>query len=215
MKHKFYGVLNVAAAVFAAAAVICISVTATVLFRPLYYFDMEYLNISEISGIPKEIVRDNYDALIDYNLLGGPSELIFPHMSMSREGEIHFEEVKDIFVFMQVVSIASIVLFLLWILVFIKRKKAPFRWLRLTGAVAAAVAIIVGTAVLIDWDWTFSAFHKIIFRNDFWIFDPQTDPVINILPERFFMHCGVMIITLSFIQIIILQVVYSRLKGKK
>jgi len=28
------------------------------------------------------------------------------------------------------------------------------------------------------------------------MFDPRTDPIINILPDRFFMHCCIMVIAL-------------------
>lgn len=207
--------MNLAAAVFAAAAVICISVTVTVLFRPLYYFDMGYLNISEYSGISEEVIKANYDALIDYNLLGGPSELVFSTMSMSREGEIHFEEVKGIFISMQIISIIALILLTAWIVVYAKRKSAAFQWMKLTGAVVAIVVAAVGAAVLIDWNWAFTTMHKIFFRNDFWIFDAKTDPVINILPEQFFMHCGIMIIVLAIVQIIALQLIYRRLKRRR
>ena len=37
-------------------------------------------------------------------------------------------------------------------------------------------------------------FHQIVFRNDYWIFNEATDPVITILPEAFFMHCFMMIV---------------------
>ena len=46
---------------------ISIGVIFDVKFRPLYYFDIDYLNIPESSGYDKELIRRNYDALIDYN----------------------------------------------------------------------------------------------------------------------------------------------------
>lgn len=79
----------------------------------------------------------------------------------------------------------------------------------------AIVVAAVGAAVLIDWNWAFTTMHKIFFRNDFWIFDAKTDPVINILPEQFFMHCGIMIIVLAIVQIIALQLIYRRLKRRR
>ncbi|MFR9010497.1 MAG: DUF1461 domain-containing protein [Anaerovoracaceae bacterium] len=107
MKHK---VFNIAAALIAAVCVICISVTAVVLARPLYYWDTDNLQIPETSGYSKEICIENYDALIDYNLIGGSEKLVFPSFSMSEQGEIHFAEVKEIFITMQVISIAGIIL---------------------------------------------------------------------------------------------------------
>lgn len=203
---------NIIAAVFAAIGVLCISVTITVMFRPLYYFDIDYLDIPQMSGMSETVIRANYDVLIDYNLLGGPSELNFPDLIMSQQGRIHFEEVKDIFIFMQIFSIAAVILLVLWIVAWVKKKSLSFKWMKFTGIVIAIIASTCGCALIIDWDWAFTAMHTIFFRNDYWIFDATTDPVIRILPEEFFMHCGIMIIILALIQIIILQLVYRRLK---
>lgn len=203
---------NIIAAVFAAIGVLCISVTITVMFRPLYYFDIDYLDIPQMSGMSETVIRANYDVLIDYNLLGGPSELNFPDLIMSQQGRIHFEEVKDIFIFMQIFSIAAVILLVLWIVAWVKKKSLSFKWMKFTGIVIAIIASTCGCTLIIDWDWAFTAMHTIFFRNDYWIFDATTDPVIRILPEEFFMHCGIMIIILALIQIIILQLVYRRLK---
>ena len=203
---------NIIAAVFAAIGVLCISVTITVMFRPLYYFDIDYLDIPQMSGMSETVIRANYDVLIDYNLLGGPSELNYPDLIMSQQGRIHFEEVKDIFIFMQIFSIAAVILLVLWIVAWVKKKSLSFKWMKFTGIVIAIIASTCGCALIIDWDLAFTAMHTIFFRNDYWIFDATTDPVIRILPEEFFMHCGIMIIILALIQIIILQLVYRRLK---
>lgn len=203
---------NIIAAVFAAIGVLCISVTITVMFRPLYYFDIDYLDIPQMSGMSEAVIRANYDVLIDYNLLGGPSELNFPDLIMSQQGRIHFEEVKDIFIFMQIFSIAAVILLVLWIVAWVKKKSLSFKWMKFTGIVIAIIAFTCGCALIIDWDWAFSTMHTIFFRNDYWIFDATTDPVIRMLPEEFFMHCGIMIIILALVQIIILQLVYRRLK---
>lgn len=79
-----------------AVVVISLAVTITVLARPLYYFDIENLDIPQASGYSSEACKLNYDTLIDYNLLGGDEELFFPTLRMSEEGKIHFEEVKRI-----------------------------------------------------------------------------------------------------------------------
>ena len=158
---------NIIAAVFAAIGVLCISVTITVMFRPLYYFDIDYLDIPQMSGMSETVIRANYDVLIDYNLLGGPSELNFPDLIMSQQGRIHFEEVKDIFIFMQIFSIAAVILLVLWIVAWVKKKSLSFKWMKFTGIVIAIIASTCGCALIIDWDWAFTAMHTIFFRNDY------------------------------------------------
>jgi len=53
-------------------------------------------------------------------------------------------------------------------------------------------------------------FHKIFFRNDYWIFDYTTDPVITILPESFFMHCFMMIIVIVVVISLIMYLIYRK-----
>lgn len=211
-KHK---ILNLGAALIVGVIVICIAVTVTVLARPLYYFDIEHLKIHEASGYSEEECRINYDSLIEYNLIGGESELTFPTLHMSEEGRIHFEEVKSIFIAMQILALLGIVALAAWI-VYLRKKgasKGRTLWMRLTGIVTLALAVIVALAMLIDWQWAFETMHKIFFQNDYWIFNSFTDPVIKILPDTFFFHCGILIIILVVIQLITLELLYRRLNN--
>ena len=213
MLNKKTKAINLGVACLAMIVIICISVTITVLARPLYYFDIEYLEIPWRSGISAEACRLNYDTLIDYNLLGGDEELVFPTLKMSETGRIHFEEVKEIFINMQLVSIAGIVA-LIGFTLYIKKKgpqNSILLWMRYTFPVTMIVALAVGLAMAIDWQWAFTTLHEIFFDNDYWIFNAYTDPVIKILPEEFFFHCGILIVILTMAQIAILRVVYRRL----
>ena len=213
MVNKKTKTINLGVACLAMIVIICISVTITVLARPLYYFDIEYLEIPWRSGISAEACRLNYDTLIDYNLLGGDEELVFPTLKMSDTGRIHFEEVKEIFINMQIVSIAGIVA-LIGFTLYIKKKgpqNSILFWMKYTFPVTMIVALAVGLAMAIDWQWAFTTMHEIFFDNDYWIFNAYTDPVIKILPEEFFFHCGILIVILTMAQIAILRVVYRRL----
>ena len=48
------------------AAVVC-----TVFFKPLYYFDIDLLNIDTYVGMSKDIIKHNYNILIRFLLLTG------------------------------------------------------------------------------------------------------------------------------------------------
>ena len=213
MVNKKTKAINLGVACLAMIVIICISVTITVLARPLYYFDIEYLEIPWRSGISAEACKLNYDTLIDYNLLGGDEELVFPTLKMSETGRIHFEEVKEIFIKMQLVSIAGIVALIGFVL-YIKKKgpqNSILLWMKYNFPVTMIVALAVGLAMAIDWQWAFTTMHEIFFDNDYWIFNSYTDPVIKILPDEFFFHCGTLIVILTIVQIAILRVVFRRL----
>lgn len=213
MKNWKNTIINLGAAFFAAVSIICIAVTAVVLARPLYYLDLKLLSIPETSGISAAACKLNYDTLIDYNLIGGPSELIFPTLKMSETGRIHFEEVKDIFVTMQIVAIIAIIALAAWAVLYRRGKVKNLKWMRWTGLVTFAAASVVGIAVAVDWETAFMLMHKVFFRNNYWMFNSYTDPVIKILPSGFFMHCGILIIVLVFVQIVLLELAYRRLKN--
>ena len=176
--------------------IICLSVTLTVMFRPVYYWDIEHLQIGQSYGIPAEICRENYDVLIDYNLAWGPDTLEFPNFKMSESGRIHFEEVKVIFVACQYAAAAGMILFVGRIWWQLHRSDRDFRWLRYTMWAALAIVAAVGSLVAVNWDLAFVLMHKLLFNNDLWIFDWRTDPIILILPDTFFMHCGILIMIL-------------------
>ena len=199
------GILNILFAVVCTAVIISLAVSITVWCRPIYYFDLGYLGIPERSGIAEEICRLNYDALIDYNVIGGPDELQFPTLAMSETGRIHFEEVKDIFITMQWTGIIGGALI---ILAMFKWKEN--KWLHYTVFTTVGIAAAVLAAVIIDWQWAFTTMHKIFFNNDYWIFSAKTDPVIKILPDEFFMHCGLVIILLVVLAMAAFEIIYRK-----
>ena len=57
--------------------------------------------------------------------------------------------------------------------------------LRVVMLFPLAIGVI---AWLIGFDRFFVAFHEVLFRDNSWLFDPATDPIISVLPEQFFMH---------------------------
>ncbi|MBQ8562311.1 MAG: TIGR01906 family membrane protein [Firmicutes bacterium] len=199
-------------ALFCVLFIICLSVTLTVLFRPVYCWDIEYLQIAQRSGIPADVCRKNYDILIDYNLAWGPDTLEFPDFIMSESGRIHFEEVKVIFVACQYVALAGLMLFAGRIWWQCRRGDKDFHWLRYTMWVALAIVAAVGSLVAINWDLAFTLMHKVLFNNDLWIFNASTDPIIKILPDEFFMHCGILIMVLVVVFVIGCRLLAKRLE---
>ena len=88
-----------------AVLIVCIcslAVILTLAFRPLYYLDMDFLNNPKNAGLDAETVKRNYDVLIDYNLSFTENALRFPDLPMSKGGEQHFQEVKEIFSFFKI-----------------------------------------------------------------------------------------------------------------
>lgn len=174
--------------------IITLAIVFTVFFKPLYYSDIYRLGIDISSGLDKDIIVKNYDALIQYQSIFYQGPLQLPNFTMSMAGRIHFAEVKRIFEVLQVMLIISGITSS--ILVFQQIRKKEYRFLRLTGILTIALPLLLAILVMMNFDMAFIIFHKLVFRNDFWIFDFTTDPIISILPQDFFMHCFIMIIVI-------------------
>ena len=192
--------------------IISFAVVFTVFFKPLYYFDINYLNIDQISGLDAETIKENYRILINYQSIFYQGTLNLPDFVMSDSGRIHFEEVKRIFEAIQVMMVIS---GLISIPVTIKKiKEKEYRFLRLTGLITIIVPTVLGFLAALDFERAFVLFHQIVFRNDYWIFDYRTDPVITILPETFFMHCFMLIVVIVCL-LAIICLGYYRYQQKK
>ena len=192
---------------------ISFAVIFTVNFRPLYYYDIDYLQISEYSSYDKEVIIRNYDALIDYNSPFYKGELKFPDLTSSKEGLQHFVEVKNIFVAFYYIGLLSFILCLL--IVLYKRKQKDYNYLLVSSLTLVLLPFIISLFAMIDFDTTFVLFHKIFFRNDYWIFDPRFDPIINLLPQTYFLHSLLMIILIILLGSISLFIGYMIKRGKK
>ena len=190
------------------------SVFLTLAFRPLYYLDIKLLNIAETSGFEKEEIKANYDALIDYNLPLSDGELVFPSDNMMSEtAQIHFEEVKDIFDLFKVMALVLLPVCIAGIYYFYIKKRTDY--LLYTGIVTVTLPVVVGSLIALNWQKVFILFHEIAFDNDYWIFDPYEDLVITILPDAFFMHCAIMIISLVLLGGVACTALYIRSKKNK
>lgn len=164
-------------------------------FRPIYYVCMKRLPIVKHSGFGKQEIIDNYNALIRYFYPFQKGRLSLPTFGQSAQGIQHFAEVKGIF---NILLLLIPICLLLFILFFIKNRSDK-HYLKTSAITLILVPAIFGTGFALNFDATFTLFHKIFFRNDYWLFDSATDPIIKILPEEFFLLCGVIIIIIQLL----------------
>lgn len=190
--HKKVTLSNILISFIFTLLFISLAVVVTINFRPLYYLDIKALNIEQQSGYSTEEIRSNYDALIDYSSPFFQKELNFPTLPSSEAGIQHFVEVKNIFTAFYIMGAITLALGIC--IIVYKEKKKDTSYLFMSSITAIVLPLIVGALVAIDFDRAFVLFHQLFFRNDYWIFDPVTDPIIQMLPAEFFLHCALFII---------------------
>ena len=89
-----------------------------------------------------------------------------------------FEEVKRIFEMIQIVCLLTF--FTTSYLVYRQIKQKEYRFFKLTAILTIVIPLILGFFAFIDFDRLFVMFHQLVFSNDYWLFNPHLDPIINI-----------------------------------
>lgn len=205
-------ILNMIILISLAMFIISASVILGLKCKSIYYNDISKLNISSMSGLSEDEIKLNYDYLIDYNLNDFVGEFKLPTIKFSNDGKIHFEEVRNIFQFIKKMFYISFVISLAGIIFNIKNRSIKF--LKYSSIMTILLPIITLIPVMINFNYFFIKFHQVVFSNNYWIFDADIDPVIEILPQEVFLHIGVFILMIMLSISILLQTVY-RLINKK
>lgn len=191
-------------------AVIILSIKFTLNFKPLYYFDIKYLHIKENTDLTEDEIKSAYDYLIYYMNTNKNIQFELPLLQSSKEGIIHFKEVKNIFKKLDLMLFCSFPIILYGAYNGLKKKN--FSFLKTSSIFTVLFGLAVTIPFAVNFDMSFEIFHKIFFKNNYWIFDPYKDPIINLLPAEFFFHCLMLIIFLMLIFSVMLGISYRKLK---
>jgi integral membrane protein (TIGR01906 family) len=213
-RRKQYKTLQTLFSLALSLFIIFAAVKLTLMFKPLYYFDIKYLNIEDLSGFGKSEIIKNYDYVINYLLSPKVQEFNLPSIPYSNHGQIHFKDVKRIFTSIDILFVIAGLVSVFGVVLNLKHKS--FHFLKRTSSMLILLPTILLSAFMVNFNTAFVIFHKIFFRNDYWQFDPELDPIINILPEEFFFHAALLIVILLILSIIVLRLLYKKLnKGNQ
>ncbi|MBP3395826.1 MAG: TIGR01906 family membrane protein [Clostridia bacterium] len=220
MKNKLLSVLfGLALAVLVLTAAIGLPIYV----RPFYYAHINALDMPESTGHTYEEIRDAYDEVLDFLTLPGREfgSGVFPY---SEEGKSHFADCKGLFTLNLVALCLSAAVV---ITLFVLKRKRLFTPARPCGHpislwVGFSLLGLFGLLVMIvaaDFSAAFHVFHAIFFPGkDNWLFDPREDAIINVMPNQFFMNCGILIagaIILTSIAMIVVPLVLQHRQSKK
>lgn len=131
-------------------------------------------------------VMHNYNQLMFYLLWPFKAQLKMDNFPTSPNAAQHFSECKQLFILTILVFIACLFLHL-----FSKKqnKKALLNLNKSAALVLLLLPIVIFPFAITNFDSFFVIFHHILFNNSTWLFDPNTDPIINVLTEGFFASC--------------------------
>ena len=224
-------VIHMTAGVFCVLSLMIVALISAVdiaVYGNINYFQKEYqkyrvtesVNIEEkeLLLVTKEMMsylRGTRDDLHIKAVIDGKEQEFFNEKEIA-----HMEDVQVLFIGGQWLRVISGILFVIASAFLIFQNKKEFLLKVLRNGMIFFIAAIAAIAALISTNFTkyFVIFHKIFFSNNLWILNPDTDRLINIVPEGFFIDTSIRIAILFFVMILGVSVICSillKLRVKK
>lgn len=130
----------------------------------------------------------------------------------------HMKDVKVLFLKgLKLIYILTVSIIVLSILLFLRLKKKFLLYLANTNLLSLVfmflLLLIFSILIFNNFTKYFIIFHNLFFNNDLWILNPQTDRLINIVPEIFFINITKNILKLYSIFISALLIFSLSIKG--
>lgn len=191
---------------------VVLSIIVTLNISPiLYSIFINFNKIPNYNNIGKEEILNDYNNIINYFNSPSKQVLKFKNFKMSSIGEIHFLEVKEIFYSIYLIGLVCLILgIILFILLKIFKLEISLKAFNIFFYEVLFIFVYLILSFYLNFSKIFVIFHKIFFNNDYWIFDPRKDPIINVLPEAYFLFLSVFILFLIMIFSIIAKIFYFK-----
>lgn len=176
----------------------CLALAIFLTVNSIWLFDLNshFLDLKQATGLNSAQMHSDYVRIIQYLQLPWISSLKFHYFFSSAKGLQHFHDVKNLILLNNGLGIILVPLgsYLLH-----RLNKKSLTWILMTPIkVVVTGSLVIISLMLVNFEQVFIAFHEVLFRNQDWIFDPNTDPVINMLPDTFFLECFLLFFVLFF-----------------
>lgn len=197
-EKKTSKIMSAALSVLIAVMIFSVSMAVPFLCRPFYYAQIQPLKLTEASGMTEGQIRQTYDEMIAF-CLGKADDFSLSLLSWSKRGADHFADVRALVLWDIRLAVISCILCLA---VVVLSKLGRIKLYRFCGhgpgfwaAIGfCGILAVVGILSALDFERAFTVFHSVLFPGkDNWLFDEAVDPVICILPQKFFQSCAALI----------------------
>lgn len=170
--------------------IITFSIFATILLAiPLFALEMHGAHLAQVAQMSTHRLWKNFLVLMNYLLNPFVSQLKMPNFPSSASGLRHFRAVKHLFMLDLVIFVAFVPAFIIFL-----RENLHILFHRALK-ILLLFPVLAGIIVfMIGFDNFFIYFHEVLFRDKSWVFNPVTDPIINVLPEQYFMFTFIIFI---------------------
>ena len=188
-----------------AVALVIVAASIAPFLNPSWVsFEQDRAQAADWTGYTPAHLRTATNAILS-DLVVGPAtfDVVVDGQPVLNERERgHMADVRAVFSGFAIAAILALLVVLIgWR---IARRRAPDTfWRAIRGGVAVLVAgvILVGAVGLFAFDLAFDVFHRLFFAGGTYTFDPRTDRLVQLFPERFWLETslavGVVILVVS------------------
>lgn len=178
----------------------CLLIAAEVnIFNIKHYVEsFEKHNIYEITGKSFYELVSITENLFTYLKGDAGDEILEP--DFNQREILHMRDVQVLFRYGFILKYIGIILSIIIIIYFVKvgEKNLVGKWIYKGLFINWILIGLLGIMIYFDFSKYFTYFHYIFFTNDLWLLDPETDLLIQMLPEEFFNSMAISI-GLSFL----------------
>ena len=181
-------------------------------FKNLYYNDVEILNIEKAASLDNEVIKENYDALVSYMQPTSKGELTLPNFTLSEKATKHFLEVKNLYRIIYLLAAFSGIMCI--VIIIMKARSNDHRFLLISSIIASIIPLGFLVGFLSRFEIFFAKICSTVFSDGNWYLSPKTDPIANILPDRYFQHSAIAIFSFALICGLCMFIVWRGLKQR-
>lgn len=169
--------------IFAVSSSVVVTLVAS---WPLLFVFVLVQKTNKTVNLSVSQVMHNYNQLLWYLTWPFKRKLKMQNLPTSRMAAQHFADVKKLFVLAIVAFICCMVIYF-WSK---HHNKKILRLDKIWALLFLLMPVVVLPFALANFDNFFITFHHLFFAgSNTWLFDPATDPIINVLTEGFFASC--------------------------
>jgi integral membrane protein (TIGR01906 family) len=160
----------------------------------LYRYGFNKYHISQATGLAPEELEKVIRGLIAYFNSGEDSINITvikdgQPFTLFNEREVeHLRDVKGLFRLVYRLLVGTLVYAMAYVTLCyaLWHERRRVAWGLIGGSgLTAALLVVLGLMIRVNFDWFFYQFHLISFANDLWLLDPATDYLIMLFPQGF------------------------------
>ncbi|GKT03446.1 TIGR01906 family membrane protein [Furfurilactobacillus entadae] len=163
------------------------AITLTVHAVWVYRVTLSNTDVLQQVGLTRAQMMHNYMQLLHYLNWPWVTQLRLPNFVDSVGALKHFADVKQLLLLNNLVCLVTLPI-VGWGLWWLWHEERLWQLL-LPMQIALPLPPVVAALMAVNFDQFFITFHHLLFRNNDWLFDPRYDPIINALPESFFLAC--------------------------